>query len=109
MSGLTAKTVSTLFFERQVHATLDVVNSRFPTRSLRQRLAKRKALASAVFSASIGYSTICRRQIPALARLLQSLALWPFPYRSGELPRPLARPKAIVVYTLRLIGLLGSY
>jgi glycosyltransferase involved in cell wall biosynthesis len=96
---------STLFFEKQERATIGVVHYRFPTGSLRERLLKRKALACTWFSASTDYSTIGRQQIPALERVFRSLILWPFPYRPGELSQPLARLKALVVYSLRLTGL----
>ncbi len=97
---------SVQFYEKQERATLEAVHCRFPRGgSLRQRVLKRKALAYAIFSASTDCSTAGGRQIAALARVFRSLLLWPFPYGVGELSRPLARPKALVVYSLRLIGL----
>ncbi len=100
---------STLFFAKQERATLEVVHHRFPTGSLRKRLLKRKALAHALFSASTEYSAVGGQQLSALARVLRSFVLWPFPYSCGELSQPLARPKALVVYSLRLIGMKKSY
>ncbi len=97
---------SVQFYEKQERATLEAVHCRFPSGgSLRQRLLKRKALAYAIYSASTDCSAAGRRQIAALARVFRSFLLWPFPYGPGELPRPLARPKALIVYSLRLIGL----
>jgi hypothetical protein len=101
---------SVRFFEQQERATLEAVRCRFPSGgSLRQRLLKRKALAYAVYSASTDCSTAGRRQMAALARLIRSFLLWPFPYGPGELPQPLARVKALGVYTLRLVGLKKCY
>ncbi len=99
---------STLSFAEQERATIEVVRCRFPSSSLRHRLLKRKALAYAVFSASMGYSSVGRQQLPALARVLHSFVLWPFPFRRGELSQPLARLKGLVVYSLRLIGMKKS-
>ncbi len=100
---------SRLFFEKQERATIGVVHCRYPSGSLRQRLLKRKALACAVFSSSIDYSSIGRQQVPALARVLRSCVLWPLPYRRGVLSQPLVRLKALVVYSLRLIGMKKCY
>ena len=97
---------SVKFFEKQERATIEAVRARFPSGgSLRQRLVKRKALAHAFFSASRSYSAVGGRQLSALARLLRSFLLWPFPYRRGEQSQTLARPKALVVYSLRLVGM----
>ena len=96
---------SVQFFEKQERATLEVVNCRLPSGSLRQRLLKRKALANAIFSASTDYSSMLRQQVPAITRVLRSLVIWPFPFRRDEWAPPLVRPRALVVYTLRLIGL----
>jgi GT2 family glycosyltransferase len=96
---------SVRFFDRQERATIEAVRTRFPSGGpLQQRLLKRKALAHALFSASHDYSTISGRHISALTRLVRSFLLWPFPYRRGELAQPLARSKALVVYSLRLMG-----
>ena len=91
-------------YERQERATIAVVRCRYPTDSLRQRLLKRKALAHAMFSASTDYSSIGGQEFPALARVLRSLVLWPLPYGRGELSPPLARLKALVLHSLKLIG-----
>jgi glycosyltransferase involved in cell wall biosynthesis len=93
------------FYQTQELATIATIHARYPTGSMSQRLLKRKALAHAVYIASTDYSSIGRRQIPAIARVLRSFALWPYPYRRGELRKPLARTKSLVVYSLRLIGI----
>ncbi len=96
---------SVLHFEKQERATIAAVRSRFPTGgSLRQRLLKPKALAYAIFSASNDCSRGGGKQISALARLFRSFLLWPFPFGPGELGQSMARPKALIVYSLRLIG-----
>ena len=101
---------SVQFYEKQERASLDVLRCRYPSGgSLRQRLLKRKAMAHALFSASTDYSAVGGRQLSALARVLRSFVLWPFPYGRGELSQPLARPKALVVYSLRLIGMKKCY
>ena len=101
---------SVQFYEKQERATLDVLRMPLPERGLAApALLKRKAVAYAIFSASTDCSTTGRQQIPALARVLRSFVLWPFPYRRGELSQPLARLKALVVYSLRLIGMKKCY
>ena len=98
------------YFEKQERASIEAVNRWFPSgRSLRHCLLKRKALAYAIFSASTNYSTAGRRQVSALVRVFRSFLLWPFPYGPGELPQPFARPKALVVYLLRLLGMKKCY
>ncbi len=93
------------FFEKQERATLEVVRTRFPSGSLRERFLKRKALANAMFSASTDYSAMLKQHVQAIQRVLWSLLIYPFPFKRDEWTPTLVRPKALVVYTMRWIGL----
>ncbi|MBM4073102.1 MAG: glycosyltransferase [Planctomycetes bacterium] len=67
-------------------------------------LLQAKAQGLAAYNAAYMYG-LARNWPRALDRLTRSLVLWPFPYRPGEVHDRLARPKALTVLVLRMLGL----
>ena len=67
-------------------------------------LLQAKALGLAAYNAAYMYS-LGRNWPRALDRLTRSLVLWPLPYQLGEVHDRLARPRALAVLLLRMLGL----
>ncbi|MGH7223718.1 MAG: glycosyltransferase family 2 protein [Gemmataceae bacterium] len=70
----------------------------------RRRLLRFKTFSYAYYNATYRYSA-SRKWLKALDRFLRSFALWPMPYRRGEVDRSLARPRMLVVLLLRMLRL----
>jgi glycosyltransferase involved in cell wall biosynthesis len=63
---------------------------------------ERKAYSYAAYAAAQNYSSR-GLELAALARILRSFLLWPFPYHRREVPTPLARPKKLIITLLRML------
>jgi glycosyltransferase involved in cell wall biosynthesis len=69
-----------------------------------RQILRRKAFSCAACTASVSYAT-SGDQATALARILESLILWPFRYERGHLKTPMDRMKILGVILLRMLGL----
>jgi glycosyltransferase involved in cell wall biosynthesis len=89
---------------RQEAAGLRVLGKTFaPSSPLNRRfLLKRKAYSYAAYAAALNYSS-ARMELLALARILHSFLLWPFPYQRDEVTTALARPKKLIITLLRML------
>jgi glycosyltransferase involved in cell wall biosynthesis len=89
---------------RQEAAGLRVLGKTFaPSNPLSGRfLLKRKAYSYAAYAAALNYSSD-RMELLALARILHSFLLWPFPYQRDEVTTALARPKKLIITLLRML------
>jgi glycosyltransferase involved in cell wall biosynthesis len=67
-------------------------------------LFRLKTFGYAAFNAAYMYGS-CRQWRPALGRAFLSMLLWPLPFGRTEVDRPLARPRMVAVYVLRMLGL----
>jgi glycosyltransferase involved in cell wall biosynthesis len=65
-------------------------------------LLRRKVVGYTVKSAAYRYD-MAGQHLPALARVLRSLALWPVPFRADEALTRWERPKMLVLFALRLL------
>ncbi|MBY0522433.1 MAG: glycosyltransferase family 2 protein [Gemmataceae bacterium] len=83
--------------QRVLHKSFDTIEA------LRGRwLLKRKAFSYALTSSAWMYREAGEHGT-ALGRLMQSLALWPLPYRRGEVRMPLVRTKLLGTTVLRAL------
>jgi glycosyltransferase involved in cell wall biosynthesis len=89
---------------RQEAAGLRVLGKTFaPSSPLSRRfLLRRKAYSYAAYAAALNYSSD-RMEVLALARILHSFLLWPFPYQRDEVTTALARPKKLIITLLRML------
>jgi glycosyltransferase involved in cell wall biosynthesis len=89
---------------RQEAAALRILEKNFAQSGpLSKRLfLKQKAYSYAAYAAAQNYSSR-GLEIAALARILRSFLLWPFPYHRREVPTPLARPKKLIITHLRML------
>ncbi len=69
-----------------------------------RRILRRKAFSCAACMASVLYAT-ADDQATALARILESLVLWPFRYEREHLKTPTDRLKVLGIILLRMLGL----
>lgn len=67
-------------------------------------LLQARALGLAAYNAAYMYG-LARNWPRALDRLTRSLLLWPLPFEMGEVHGRLARPRALAVLLLRMLGL----
>jgi hypothetical protein len=63
---------------------------------------RRKVISYTLKSAAYRYATSGDR-MKAIARVIRSLALWPFPYRRDERVTPFERPKMLSLFLLRTL------
>jgi glycosyltransferase involved in cell wall biosynthesis len=91
------------FYARQEQATLAALRAALAGETPRQKRALHKAMARALVSAAYDYSAAGHHG-EALSRLLRSFVLWPRPFRRGEFRTPLARLKALLVFTRRALA-----
>jgi glycosyltransferase involved in cell wall biosynthesis len=93
---------------RQEAAALRILEKNFAQNGpLSKRFSlKRKAYSYAAYAAAQNYSSR-GLELAALARILRSFLLWPFPYDRREVPTPLARPKKLIITLLRMLHLVA--
>jgi hypothetical protein len=68
---------------------------------------RRKVLSYTLRSAAYRYDASGMRLL-AIRRVLQSLALWPWPFRKDEAFTWCERPKMLTLFTLRMVRSLGA-